>query len=73
MSKEFLKYFWSFYGPKGLYPISGLTEKEVLVAVSDLALGGHNFAGGDSIDREEVMMRVKLNRLGKTKSTSVLF
>ncbi len=67
MSKDFLEYFWSFYGPNGLYPIVELKEKEVLVAIADLAIGGHNFGGGDSIDREEVMMRVRLNRQIKVK------
>jgi hypothetical protein len=60
--KEFIKYFESFYGPKGLYPIEGLTQEQVLLGI---ALRGKHFEG-DSIDREAIrdIILVSQNKIG---------
>jgi hypothetical protein len=60
--KEFIKYFESFYGPNGLYPIEGLTQEQVLLGI---ALRGKLFEG-DSIDREAIrdIILVSQNKIG---------
>lgn len=48
---DFVDYFWSFYGPEGLYPLQGLTLNQargVCLAVELLP----GYGGGDSVDRE---------------------
>ena len=60
----FIKYFFDFYGPKGLYPetLPNLTAKQVELGI---ALRGKQFKG-DSFDRESIrdMILVVNNRLG---------
>ena len=52
--KDFIEYFWSFYGENGIYAIDGLTENEVkaalIVRLQDTSLPFH----GDTTDRELV-------------------
>jgi len=48
---DFVDYFWSFYGPEGLYPLKGLTlnhARGVCLVVEMLP----NYGGGDSVDGE---------------------
>lgn len=61
-TKAFIKYFFEFYGPKGLYPIKGLTKRHVELGIE---LRGKNFEG-DSIDREAIrdIVLVATNQLG---------
>lgn len=59
--KSFIDYFWSFYGPNGLYPIEGLTVKQIKLGIE---LRGANFTG-DTLDREAIrdIILVATNRL----------
>lgn len=60
--KEFVEYFTKFYGPGGLYPLEGWTDRMVELAIE---MRGDNFEG-DSIDREAIrdMILCCLNRKG---------
>ena len=62
---EFVDYVWSFYGEHDdtLYPIFGLTKKDILNACSiyferiekgDLEYVHYSWGDGDSLDRERV-------------------
>ena len=56
--KEFMKYFFKFYGEDGLYPIDGLTEKDVVKALKiyETKKPDYDFVveAPDSFDREVV-------------------
>lgn len=61
--REFLTYFQSFYGPKGLYPFDfEYTNRQVELCIQ---LRGDNFEG-DSIDREAIrdILMVANNKVG---------
>jgi hypothetical protein len=50
---DFIPYFNSFYGTKGLYPMREVTSKEIIRALCELFTikPDHEFSG-DSYDRE---------------------
>jgi len=53
---EFVEYVMSFYNDRdGLYPIIGLTERDVVKAINTLLKNRRfEWGGGDSVDRERV-------------------
>ena len=51
---KFINYCMTVYGPKGEFPIKGITPQLISDAVGELAMSDHNFGGGDSVDREKV-------------------
>ena len=54
----FIDYCWSFYGPDGVYPLQGLTRKN-LAHHCRLYSQCSIYCGGDSRDRE--LVRVMLD------------
>lgn len=54
--RGFVHYVMQFYGEEGLYPetLPGISRAEIVEAVAELALAGHDFAHGDTWDREVV-------------------
>ncbi len=49
----FERYCWSFYGPKSLYPIKGLTPNQLEIACRYRSYH-REYCLGDSVDREAV-------------------
>ena len=54
--KKFIKYFMGFYNEEdGIYPIEGLTERDVIKGVEKLFKKDRDYEfEGDSLDREKV-------------------
>ena len=50
---SFERYCWTFYGPRSLYPIEGLTPHMLEIACRHRSQQP-NYCDGDSYDREEV-------------------
>ena len=50
--KAFIKYFRSFYGPEGLYPLKGVVLKDEDI-LKGIKARGADF-DGDTIDRETI-------------------
>ena len=49
----FERYCWSFYGPRSLYPIKGLTPHQLEIACRYRSYHP-DYCAGDSFDRETV-------------------
>jgi hypothetical protein len=65
LTKEFKEYFYSFYGVKGIYPIEGLKDIDIIEAIE---IRKKNFPDlefdGDSIDRE-IVRDIILDKINK--------
>lgn len=62
--EKFVDYVYDFYGPGGIYPMSGLTRDSILKTVQVyLSIVGPDDFAADSVDRERVrdMLLLKYN------------